>query len=236
MNIRFVKLLLLQQVVILYLFAFYPDAFAEEQEKKGDNLITGSSFVFGHYEQDNNLDNGQEPLEWIVLEVEEEKALILSKYGLDAVQFYDKVTAPDNPVTWKKSSIRLWLNQGFYESAFSEAEKERVISSFLDNDFADSDEVQTEITEDRVFILSVDEVKEYMNQENRPCQATLYAKSKKIWIGYDGNCWWWLRTPGEQHGYVTHMGTEGDLHVYGNRATAKDGTVRPALWIKLNKD
>ena len=31
----------------------------------------GDTVVFGSYEQDNDLTNGQEPLEWIVLKTEE---------------------------------------------------------------------------------------------------------------------------------------------------------------------
>ena len=32
----------------------------------------GSEITFGHYEQDEDLTNGQEPIEWIVLDVDEE--------------------------------------------------------------------------------------------------------------------------------------------------------------------
>ena len=47
----------------------------------------GNIVAFGRYEQDNDLTNGPEPIEWIVLDVvdgEKTKALLLSKYGLDA--------------------------------------------------------------------------------------------------------------------------------------------------------
>ena len=46
-----------------------------------NNIVT-----FGHYEQDNDLSNGPEEIEWIVLDFDEKdhKALLISRYGLDA--------------------------------------------------------------------------------------------------------------------------------------------------------
>ena len=209
---------------------------AEEAELDYNELSVGNIFIFGKYEQDNNLENGPECIEWIVLDVEEGRALLISKYGLDALQFHNKETSWGNPVNWRMSSIRKWLNQEFYENAFSEGEKNSILPMNLDDSSDISEDLQSEPQKDRIIILSVDEVRQYMNKEIRSCQATPYAISKKIWTGYDGNCWWWLRTPGEEHNYITHVGTEGDLHIYGNRATEKDGTVRPALWLKLKDE
>ena len=47
----------------------------------------GDIVTFGRYEQDNNLDNGPEEIDWIVLDIQGDKALLLSKYGLDAKQY-----------------------------------------------------------------------------------------------------------------------------------------------------
>ena len=44
----------------------------------------GSIVTFGQYEQDNNTGNGPEEIEWIVLDVQDGKSLLLSRYGLDA--------------------------------------------------------------------------------------------------------------------------------------------------------
>ena len=45
------------------------------------------SIKFGKYEQDNSLDNGKEDIEWIVLEKNENKFLLISKYILDKIQY-----------------------------------------------------------------------------------------------------------------------------------------------------
>ena len=49
----------------------------------------GDSIVFGNYEQDTNPENGKEKIEWIVLDVDRTKCLLVSKYGLD-VKPYNK--------------------------------------------------------------------------------------------------------------------------------------------------
>lgn len=43
----------------------------------------GHYVSFGKYEQDNNTSNGKEKIEWLVLEVKDGKALVISKYALD---------------------------------------------------------------------------------------------------------------------------------------------------------
>ena len=43
-------------------------------------LKVGDSFTFGSYEQDNDLNNGTEPIEWQVLAIENNRALLISRY------------------------------------------------------------------------------------------------------------------------------------------------------------
>ena len=55
---------------------------------RGDALLAvGSIITFGAYEQDNNTRNGKEPIEWQVLEIKGGRALLISKYGLDAKRY-----------------------------------------------------------------------------------------------------------------------------------------------------
>ena len=67
-------------IAILILFMLYAVAAAEELTRNTTDISVGDIITFGHYEQDNNLDNGAEPIEWIVLDVQDGKALLLSKY------------------------------------------------------------------------------------------------------------------------------------------------------------
>lgn len=48
----------------------------------------GEIIKFGKYEQDNNLENGKEDIEWIVLKAEKDRALVLSKFALDVQPYH----------------------------------------------------------------------------------------------------------------------------------------------------
>lgn len=87
------------------------------------SIEQGDVIVFGHYEQDGNLENGAEPIEWIVLGVEEQKALLLSKYVLDNKPMH----SVSRKTKWKESDLREWLNEDFFNVAFSNSEKQRMI-------------------------------------------------------------------------------------------------------------
>ena len=51
------------------------------------SVYAGETVELGSYEQDNNTNNGAEPIEWIVLFVDGDNALLVSKYVLDAQPF-----------------------------------------------------------------------------------------------------------------------------------------------------
>ena len=73
----------------------------------------GGYIVFGSYEQDGNLENGKEPIEWQVLGTDEKGTLVISRYVLDAA---------GSDVTQATLSSD-WLNNGFLNSAFSSSER-----------------------------------------------------------------------------------------------------------------
>ena len=81
------------------------------------NVGVGSIVQYGSYEQDNVLSNGAEPIEWIVLDKQGNKVLLLSRCGLDAIPFHKRLTS----VTWAECSLRDWLNTTFFNTAFDES-------------------------------------------------------------------------------------------------------------------
>ena len=60
----------------------------------------GSIVTFGMYEQDGDAHNGKESIEWIVLDVQEDRALLLSVHTLDAVT-YNGNDRYDENLTWE---------------------------------------------------------------------------------------------------------------------------------------
>ena len=73
------------------------------------NTNVGDTVFLGKYEQDNNLNNGMENISWIVLEKNQDRALIVSKFALDC-QPYNSTYAE---LTWADCSLRHWMNEVF---------------------------------------------------------------------------------------------------------------------------
>lgn len=87
------------------------------------NLPLGSFVQFGEFE-------GQ-PIDWIVLEQDSTKTLLMSVDIIDGVEFYDgQMTDEDyfrDKAGWQNSNGRSWINSTFYNSAFTAEEKGFII-------------------------------------------------------------------------------------------------------------
>lgn len=196
----------------------------------------GDLIEFGHYEQDNDPSNGQETIEWIVLAKEQDRMLVISRYGLDAKPYNKKRT----DITWETCTLRNWLNDEFYNTAFTEEEREAILDSYLTAE--GNPNYSTEAgndTTDKVFLLSVSEVESYFStDEAMQCQPTAYAIAQGAWTSEDteyyGNCNWWLRSPGSESYNASNVsGAGGGVHHHGNGVYMSTGAVRPAIWISL---
>lgn len=198
---------------------------------------------FGSYPQLN--ENTKEPIEWIVLERQDNKALLLSKYILDCKNYNDV----EDKITWENSALRIWLNTMFYIQAFNETEQEAVLVT--NNKNSESSEYGASggnDTIDKVFCLSVEEVEKYFNKkdmqnENKKLatKGTEYAKTvnnngynlrvfdSSRWYG--GNSSFWLRSPGFFQNGATAVYDDGYLDTLGLIVTYNYFGVRPAIWV-----
>ena len=225
---------------------------AEEEHKAAEfaaSLQTvGKTVIFGHYEQDNDQTNGKEPIEWIVLDKQDGKSLLLSKYALDSKQFHET----KNPVNWDTCSLRRWLNNDFFKEAFSQNEQKVVVYSYVDNSVNQRNPATVTSpgsnTSDYVFLLSYAEAKTYLDIKTiQICEPTDFAVAQGINKNKDNYSWWWLRSSGEKvdlhlnpinpqsrHNYVDTVSSSGIL---GNRnyADNKQGALRPVIWVDSEK-
>ena len=195
---------------------------------------TGNVITFGHYEQDNDLSNGAEPIEWLILTEEEGRMLLLSRYGLDGQPYHSSFAE----ITWENSLLRQWLNGEFFETAFTDTEREsieKVINNTPANPEAGTDGGSD--TADSVFLLSIDEVLRFFpSVKDRTCKATDFAKGKGVlvdWVNED-NSFWWLRSPGYSPYSAAIVYSNGLLYMYGSSVTNSARVVRPALWLKTD--
>ena len=111
--------------------------------------------IFGSYEQDGNIKNGKEPIEWEVLGKDKNGILVASRYILDCQPYNKKGTDG----TWKTCTLRKWLNKKFYKNAFNTKEQKNINTVNVKN--GDNLYYNTEggmNTKDKLFCLSVDEI------------------------------------------------------------------------------
>lgn len=211
---------------------------AEDAAKENPVIKANDIVTFGSYEQDGLQSNGSEPIEWRVLEVQESKALLLSRYALDSKPYNDiyKTT------TWENCTLRKWLNTTFLDTAFTSEEQSDIIITEIDNSRLQGNiEWQTDggnNTEDAVFLLSYADTDRYFDSaSDRKCTPTNYAMAMgaDIRTGDDGvsaSGWWWLRSPGEGSSQAAFVNFDGTR--YTNAVGNGYLSVRPALWVKLD--
>lgn len=190
----------------------------------------GDIITFGAYEQDGNASNRKEPIEWVVLDKADNKVLVLSTKALDCKPYNDR----DVGCTWKTCSLREWLNDEFYKTAFPSEDQERIVltdvAAHENPDFSTNPGMNTD---DYIFLLSVDEVNQYLPYDvDRMCSPTEYAKEHG---GFEkkslGTCWWWLRTPGETSSDACSVNSDGTIDTDDGTVNSDKGCVRPAMWV-----
>ena len=222
------KNLLLTDLLMLFSILFLTGTALAENG--GNRVNPGDVMTFGRYEQDNDLSDGPEAIEWIVLDVQDNKALLISKYLLDWKAYNTEGTE----TTWETCSLRKWLNEEFLDSAFSRDEQDAVLVTDVDNSISQTSEYGSldggKNTQDRIYVLSHLEAGEYFASDKaRKCSATAYANAQGKAQGKFVTDSWWLRSP-----YQTRMRVS--MVYNGNRQNALVDDmkgVRPAFWVDL---
>lgn len=192
----------------------------------------GSVFTYGSYEQNGFSSDGQEPIEWVVLDKLDGKALLLSTQSIDCLPYNNQYVG----CTWATCSLRKWLNDTFYEIAFSTEEQDWILKSRVaackNPDYSTNPGMDTD---DYIFLLSVDEVKYYLTNDSvRMCSSTEYAVMQGAFRNESyGTCWWWLRTPGVSSRDASSVNSDGTIDTDDGSVNSGKGCVRPAMWIQI---
>ena len=147
-------------------------------EAEQETAVTVGSYVaFGAYPQTEAGDD-RTPIEWLVLDYDAEnnKALLISRYGLDAKPY----NAEEADVTWETCSLRAWLDGEFFDAAFTDDEKWAILLTNVDNGGSQGNSQWStdggNNTQDRIFLLSYAEAWKYFADDKaRMCAPTDYA-------------------------------------------------------------
>lgn len=202
--------------------------------KKGDIV------AFGHFEQDDNLYNGDEEVEWIVLDRVDDKALIVLRYAL----FQRAYNGEQEDVTWERCSLRAYLNSSdFLRVMFSTEELSLLNKTFVrTRNNEECGTVGGNETIDYLFLLSKDEVIKYFDcsedadtNESLLFFPTEYARSHaQDKIG--DACRWCTRSPGKEQSKVVYVFWDGGIN-QGKGLLANvysvDNCPRFATWVTV---
>ena len=219
-----------------------------ERKAEWETLVqSGRQITFGHYPQTAN-GNDNTPIEWLILARDEQKILIVSKYGLDAQPYNKDYTS----VTWETCTLRKWLNGTFYNKAFSSAEQAAILTTNVDNSksqcYSGWNTSGGNNTEDKVFLLSYAEANKYFgvthdttsNTKSRVA-PTAYAIAQGAYTYYSNKTAdgtdagrWWLRSHGFYQSSAAYVLGYGLFR--GDDVIRVSGSVRPALWVNLESD
>ena len=213
-------------------------------EAREAQFTVGNYVTFGEYPQ-TTAGEDMTPIEWLVLARNGNKALLISRYGLDAQPYNTDYTS----VTWETCTLRTWLNGTFYNKAFSSAEQAAILTTNVDNSknqcYSGWSTSSGNNTQDKVFLLSYAEANKYFgvtydNSSNTKSRVapTAYAIAQGAWTSYSNKTtdstyagWWWLRSPGTYQDYAAIVYFVGSLDF--NYVDSDSGSVRPALWVNL---
>lgn len=214
------------------------------------------------YNTDTNYWFKYEPLKWRILDTD--TGLVLCETIIDA-QPYSNTVYNDSQYTnfndalftnyasdYATSSVRNWLNEDFYNTAFTVSEKGAINITTLNNDCYDTitgpgswlQQYDSIETNDKIFILSLNEATNsdygFLSRDNgdydpaREAQGSDYAKCQGLGVqdsyytpDYNGNSQWLLRSAYTDYWVcgVNEFGCYGNAFEVYNTYTG----IRPAL-------
>ncbi len=211
------------------------DSSASNTDQDDNGYTTGSVYWFKY-----------EPIKWRILKEENGNALLLSDMQIDSRE-YD-----ESSNNYANSNIRTWLNDDFYNVAFSDLEKGEIQLITVDNSDVSSgylfNRYACENTDDNIFLISYaeainpsygfassddyDTLRQKKTTDYAQCQGAYTSVSDN----YAANGWWWMRSPNDyghnssgSAGVVSYSG----YAYYGSNVSRTDRGVCPALWISL---
>lgn len=196
-----------------------------------------TSSASNSYQDDNGYYTGNtyyfkyEPLTWRVLDAS--TGLVVCDSIIDSQPYnnYEIYAESENwgdsenkyyASNWENSSIRAWLNNDFYNTAFSETQQDEIQKVTWENKSAYMSRYDSNPTSDKITLLSYDDVlntsygfsSSNSNDTARYRKGTDYAKCQGLNSGLSD--WWRLRSAINSDGVVevTHVGLVNDFFTF----------------------
>lgn len=182
-----------------------------------------------------------EPIRWTIIDRDAEtgRVFIFCDLAIDSQPFQSgDVPSGIYKNNYELSTVRTWLNETFYNTAFSELQKQFIVNTEVVNNAESAgnttDTYICKNTQDNIFLLSYAEAIQYFleNDSRLKKYPTGYALAQGAGKCNGGVIEWWLRSPYTTSSYARAVSDTGN-RTYCNSHSSTDMGVLPALWIKL---
>lgn len=181
-------------------------------------------------------------IKWNILEETDGNIMIASELLLDSQEIYHETTSGKfdhndgngYANNYDLSNIRKWLNDTFYNLAFTSIEKEDIKKSDIYTD-ANQSKYTSGPVEDNVFLLNKNEASiYYKTDEERRAKGTDYAQIQGLHVNSSivntGYSEWFVRTPSFNSDYSTiTIYTDGTINGNGINVNNTAMGIRVAL-------
>ena len=244
--IAFIGMLVFEGLAV-YRYIYANTTQVSEERDALRSAKVGDTVYFGNIIQDYNK-NKEEPISWIVCDVQEGHVLLVSEkvlYDFPYHKYHDNTT-------WKDSKLCRMLNHDFYSSAFSKEEKKMLCGkkdennpdwditdkeafTYYINKSEEDDYEDIKVETELVFILSKEETEKYMpSAEDRIAVATKAVQSQGIGNRNNGyKAPWWITDMGTGELKAMYVETDGNIDTEGKTINNSGMGVRPAIWVKV---
>lgn len=223
----------------------------EKDVTNADNFDTTQSYRYFKWQR----------IKWKVLKNDGNTLFLMADQALDCKPYHES----KQDITWENSTLRNWLNgygsgendgsadnntDSFLKTAFAKEEQDAIIQTKVNN--SNNPRFGTSggnVTTDYIYLLSLEETSDGsygLSNESvvalASCQTTSsdFAYRRGVTAststGKEGNCSWWLRSPG-MYGYdVSYVNYGGFVNSVGLINTYDNLGVCPVLHIALSSD
>jgi hypothetical protein len=212
-----------------------------------------SSSIDNSTQDDNGYDISSiywfehEPITWRVLDVQSGNAFLMANLVIDSQDYYFSSSARTisgatiYPNNYMYSHIRSWLNDNFYNTAFTTEEKARIQTTTVDNSKVstgyDPNLYACMNTNDKVFLLSyveaTSEIYGLSATISKQLKSSAYAQSQGASTTAPiGNSFWWLRSPVNFISTSVRLVDDEGVISSNNYRLTNYGAI-PSLWISL---
>ncbi len=178
---------------------------------------TGSGSVSESHQNENGYYENTvywfefEPILWKIVAETGGAATLICETLIDSREFDDNNSHSNH---YAQSNIRAWLNDSFYKTAFNELERELILLTTVDNSEESTGDASNphicEKTLDYIYLPSYMEATTYFKSNTiGQKQTTDYARCQGAFTysggNYDGNGYWWLRSPYSNYDYYARL-------------------------------